>query len=238
MDNKITVYDLIKQRKFDEALILSNEECESTQNQFSLANRGYIFLCLKDYTNALNNYLNLISFRKHSSSGDFIYSGISYWFLNQPIEAIDIWKRGLKAQYTDAAGGVTIPAILYFSSIILNDEKLQNEAIKLLKKKWKSPSVINWPGAIAGYLLDEIDETSVFNSLSKNPILRERHLCQFNFYKAVKFMRNKDKMGYMTYLAESMSHQAYLEAEHYLSEGEWDKNRNYKANVDDFLNSL
>jgi len=220
--------DLLKEKRYKDAFLVANKEYIKDPTSPNLRNRASTFLCLKQYSEALADYTYVLNNEDHSSDGNNIFVGMCLWILGEFDKAINVWLDGRKTQYTDAASGVELPAILLFGATHLKDKKLEKEAIRLLKRRWKSKAVINWPGALSGYLLNEIKEEDVINSVQQNllahPILTERHLCQLNFYIGLNRLRNNDLNGYVEYLEMcSNSKMGYLEQEYYLAISELDK---------------
>jgi tetratricopeptide (TPR) repeat protein len=224
MESVINYLDLLKQKKYEEALHKANHDYLSNPIVFNLRNRADTFMCLKDYERALQDYLEVIRISEDQGDSDYLRTGVSYWILGRHFEAVEIWKSGLNTKYTDAAGGVEVPATLYFAAIFLEDSSLEKESLKRLKRRWKSKAAMNWPGAVAGYLLDEVTDEEFLNSVSSHPTLRIRHLCQAHFYLAVKKLKIKDIQGYVNNLNLSASSEmGYLEQEYYLAIGELDR---------------
>ncbi|WP_239624000.1 hypothetical protein [Paenibacillus sp. H1-7] len=216
-------FDLVLKKKYEDAYKIANAEYTNDPNETNLRNRGDASLCLKHYGNALEDYLKVIQVTEGRADADFIRAGVSYWLIGNHTEAIDIWKKGLTTKYTDAAGGVEIPATLYFAAISQKNESLEKEAIKLLKKRWKSKAVVNWPGAIAGYLLDEVSADECIKAIGSDSLLSVRYLCQLYFYIAVKCLKAGDRVEYLNYLSRcAFSEMGYLEQEYYLAIGELD----------------
>jgi hypothetical protein len=80
--------------------------------------------------------------------------GVTLWWLRRSDEAIATWRLGLNAGYTDAAGGVILPSLLFFASIRTDDSALRKDARVLLRKRWRTKQArSNWPGPIAALLL-------------------------------------------------------------------------------------
>jgi tetratricopeptide (TPR) repeat protein len=224
MNNKINGWDLIKLKKFEEAYSFYDNEYEKHQRKSDLGKRAVASLNLKNYKDALKGFLELIRLNNGDSDADYIYAGTCYWILGNKAEAINLWKEGLTSTYTDAAGGIEIPATLFFAAISLGNQELLKEAVSLLRKRWKAKSVVNWPGAIAGYLLGKFSEQEVLEAISDHPTLRIREMCQALFYFGIQCLKNGDRKGFISYMEQcSSSEYGYLEQEYYLAIGELDK---------------
>lgn len=140
--------------------------------------------------------------------------------MNRYSEAVEAWKSALQATYTDAAGGVEAPAFLLFAATMMSDLNLQKEAITLLQKKWKTKRVECWPGPVAGYLLDEIDENTFLRyGKVKNPILNKRNLTKIHFWMGLSYFRQGNLQKYRKYLQKAVQGHI-IEPEYYLAKCE------------------
>jgi hypothetical protein len=131
-------------------------------------------------------------------------------------------RRG-EFQYTDAAGGVESACLLWFAAVRLGDRRLLKPAQALLRKKRQTKRSANWPGPIAHFLLGEMDQLRLLERVAKVPILRERQLCQGEFYVAVKAYEEGDISAYRCALKRASDLKiALLENEFYLANHEYD----------------
>lgn len=224
MGETISYLDLLKQKKFEEAFRLAEKDYVNNHSEYNLRNRASTLLCLKDYNAALVDYEEAQRISGGNSDSDYLSIGLISWIQNNRSGAIETWKAGLKTQYTDAAGGVRVPSFLFFASVITSDVRLEKEAIQYLRRRWKSNASINWPGAIAGYLLQAITDEDLLKSAEQISELRTRFLCQAYFYLAVNRIRENDSQGYLHFLKKcAASEMGYLEHEYYLAIGELDR---------------
>jgi hypothetical protein len=225
MDKIVSCWNLIEQGRYEEACIRADIEYEETKTMLPLRNKVFALLHLKKYKEVINLCKFLIEERNGETDSDFIFLGIAYWIENEITNAIEIWRKGLESKYKDAAGGIEIPSLMYFASISLKDKLLEREAVTLLEKRSKSNQVINWPGPIASFLLDIIDEEELLSSVVSHPSLRAKQLCQAYFYIALKKLKNDNIIDYKEYLKKSLSLDvsSYLKQEYYLAEVELQK---------------
>ena len=135
---RFSVWSLIQEDKFEEACKKADEDYLITKSSLLLANKTTALIILKKYEESLKLSLEMIDISKGNSDYEFLRAGVSYWLLEKYDEAIKIWKDGLNRQYTDSLGGVDVPAILYYASIFLKDEKLEKEALNILNKKMRN----------------------------------------------------------------------------------------------------
>lgn len=154
---------------------------------------------------------------------DFINRGIIEWMDGQPWKAIDLWRLSLETVYTDIAGGVIGPAVLWFAGYRLNDAKLLKEATKLLRKfklGERAKSIRFWPGprGVASYLLDEVDTETFLNVWREGPALSFRRDCVANFWASV---REPDERIAIRRLKQALVDKgAILECEYFLAKHE------------------
>src|SRR5580698_7696231 len=111
------VWDLIKLGRFEEACQAADPEFAKNGRIGPLRNKIFALLHLSEYDECICLSRKIISLDKHSADHDSIFLGVAYWLQSRHDFAVEAWRMGLDAQYTDAAGGVGIPLILRFASI-------------------------------------------------------------------------------------------------------------------------
>jgi len=201
-----SVWDLIEVGEFEKACIRADAEFQKTGDIFPLRNKVFALLKLDKLDEAIRLSEEIIRSNAGSTDSDFIFLGVARWLKRQPIPAIETWKTGLKAKYTDAAGGVEIPMLLLFAAVRTLDKALEKEALALLKKAIKSKRSVNWPGPVAQYLLGSISEAELSSLIETQPILHEKQACQAHFYRAVRCFQSGDIAGYKTFLQKCIGH--------------------------------
>ncbi|MGB8253727.1 MAG: hypothetical protein WCF08_10980, partial [Anaerolineaceae bacterium] len=162
LDNMPNAWDLMKKGEFELAYARLTDEMvknpDSLHRTIGLRSRCLLLLDRPDV--AVIDFQKLIELRPYSDYG-YIDAGIALWCLDRRNEAVETWKRALPTTYTDAAGGIEVPAILTFAAIMMTDRTLEKYSRSLLEKKWKTKRVAVWPGPIAGYLLGKIDDDTL-----------------------------------------------------------------------------
>jgi hypothetical protein len=226
MGKVISCWSLIEQKKFEEACLKADEDYKITKSRPHLYNKIIALLILKKYEEAVNLSLDLIKTADISSDAEFIDAGTSFWLLGKYDDAIRMWKAGLNKQYTDAAGGVEIPSLLYYAAVSLGDNNLEKEAVGILNKKFGKKRLIVDIGAIASYILNKIDDEELLNSYGPFINLRERLQCKAYFYIAVRCLKNGNMDGFYENLEKCITNETYLENEYFLAIGELDKKHN------------
>jgi hypothetical protein len=122
---------------------------------------GAALLWVRNYQAAWEVFHEARRHERWTNSTYFGMAGVAKWCLNDEGEAIEEWRAGLEAQYSDSAGGVTLPLLLFVASIVNPALFPQGEAKKLLTAKANDRRVVNWPGPIAEFLLGRIDNSGL-----------------------------------------------------------------------------
>lgn len=209
----------IKEGHFQQAIDLYNHMSPDKITSITLANRAAAYLCARDYEGAARDYAALIQRDAMSEEG---YSGLAVcrWCQRRPKEAIELWRAGLGAVYTDAAG-VSIPGRLFYAGARLHDASVIREAKEHLRKRMRRKTVSNWPGAIAPYVLNKVsaaDFEQAARVLVTSDVLLQRHLCQYHFYRGARGFSDADQPSFERHMrACAASGYGFLEHEYYLA---------------------
>ncbi|HYE11067.1 MAG TPA: hypothetical protein VEF53_12885 [Patescibacteria group bacterium] len=181
---------MIEKGEYHEAIKAADDEYAKTSSNLSLRNKIFALLITKRFDDAIATCDYLISKESGESESDFKFKGTALWNQNKRQEAIDTWKSGVNSKFTDAAGGIEVPLLLYFAAVKTNNVLLKTEAVKSLKKVVKSSKSKNWPGPLGALILENVDENALLSYVSTQPSLRAKQLCQANFYIAIKNLEN------------------------------------------------
>lgn len=187
-----------------------------------MRNKIYALFNLGKYEEVIQLTKQLMEMQNGESEIDFKVSGIAHCILGKKKEAIEIWQSAQKSKYTDAAGGVELQILLYFSSLKISDEVLKSYSKKAIKKLLKSKRATNWPGPLGHYVLGNLTNEEILSYTSDLAILRERQLCQAYFVRGVKELEKDNLTRYEENLQSSISFgpPTYLEPLFYLAKGE------------------
>jgi hypothetical protein len=157
--------------------------------------------------------------------------GVLLWWLTQHSAAVESWRSGLEAAYTDPAGGVSCPAFLFFASIRLGDRALVREANAWLRRRWTPRLAKIWPGPIIGFLLNAIEQDTFLTAQTfLHPVLEARRLCKAHFWVGLSCYRSGNVSGYFAHLRQAIQdsspeHRAImLEPEYWLAHAELELN--------------
>jgi hypothetical protein len=67
---------------------------------------------------------------------------------------------------------------------------LERESLSLLRKRKKPKQNVNWPGPVADYVLSRISESDLDSSITSRPLMRDKQVCQAQFYKSIVSFKN------------------------------------------------
>ncbi len=138
-----------EQGRYRQAIEMYSKLYEEDGQLPHIRNRGFIYLDVGDYHSALQDFKSAQSLGNPllQSIDDYLAQGLCYWYLNQPVLTVELWRQSLTAPYTDAAGGVQPLALLLYAAERLEDDTLRKEAIGPLRKHARR-KLGAWPGAI------------------------------------------------------------------------------------------
>lgn len=225
-------WELVQRGKLDLALATYTELFNSSGRVFYLYNRGLVKLLMKTYASALEDFYGVIERRSRDmlADGDYLKVGTCQWCMGQPQKAISSWQVGLSAKYTDSAGGVVVPATLFFAAIRTHDAALLKEAKQLLQKA-NQRNLYGWPGLLVGFLLEKTAEAELYDELWRieGPSLYERFRGQAAFYVGLQSLKLGNRATYWENLETCATNpKGLLEHEYYIARYELDEHRGDK----------
>jgi len=219
-------WEFVEAGQYQKAIEMYTRMYERDARLSHLFNRGLAYLAAEDYISALEDFklITVLENPRFLADDDYIFQGICYWYLDQPSEAVEVWRQSLKAPYTDAAGGVERSALLLYAAERLQDRELRKEALGLLRKHWRNhqqrlkrrqkraelgrkqfthqdfvhPGLFGWPGVIVPFLLGKVGVSGVQQQVMSagHEILRGRWQCQADFYIGLRALREEDRAGF------------------------------------------
>ncbi len=178
---------LIRRGDVDEGLALMQENFKATPNPSTLMTLGLGYLWAEKYESAWSHFQDWMHRYRVTADAYFALAGVARWCLDNTTAASESWKLGLAAQYIDMAGGIRSSLLLWVASILRPNDTLRREAAQLLGEKVKDPKVRHWPGALAQFVLNQIDESQL-EERSKERLSQETppgQKWQVAFYKLV-----------------------------------------------------
>ncbi len=221
----MSTWELIKAGEYEKACDQADLEGQKSKSLLPLRNKIFALLMLKRYADSENLGESLIEKSHGSSDSDFIFLGISKWFLGKHSEAISTWQQSVHAKFTDALGGVEIHLLLLYAAVSLKSSSLAGEANDSLKKIYFPKRSTIWPGPLVGYVLKEVSETELRSQISNQAIVHEKQLCQAVFYIGLRRLIDGDVLGFHRAMHEvvSLKPSGLTKAEFYLAGWEAEK---------------
>lgn len=220
-------WQLIKEGRFADAVDAYTQQLTETRTAFSFRNRAIAHLNLGQLDLALADFESAEEIDKSQTDANLKSLGVVHWLSGHETDAVKCWKKAVdmlerkEIQYTDGAGGVQSASLLWFAGKRLRNVSLQKSANHLLKKLLKSRRSRNWPGPIGRLLLQQIDADSLRSLASTAPVLRERELCQVEFYISMQLLEHDTQQHFLDSLQRATAHSAALiECEFYLAQDE------------------
>jgi tetratricopeptide (TPR) repeat protein len=215
-------------RPSQEGIALFEREYGRTGALGQLFNLGLALLDVGDWHRAKDTYGKIINESDYTIDAHFIMRGMADWFLGNTSSAIESWKQAVDAGYTDAAGPIDGPLILWYAGRRLGDEKLVKGSLKKLRRFWKVKDyrvIDEWPDspAIAGFLLEKVPK-NVFLNEWKWPAgsAEYRRLCRAQFWVGMKGLdRSEDEAIKHFKTAFSTNKIAIGEYEYFLAKWEY-----------------
>lgn len=200
------VWELIKAGSFENACIRADAEWQESKSVLSLRNKVFALLNLGRLEEAGELCRDIIRCRHGDTDTDFIFLGVSQWLLGHFDSAVATWRDGAATKFTDAAGGVEVPLLLFFASVKTSQDSLRIQSLDELRKLCKSSASANWPGPIAGYVLGDLSEEKLESSMSQHPLLRAKQACQSAFYIGVRRLLEQDEAGFRQAMVACTNH--------------------------------
>ncbi len=216
-----TVWQLIEDGHFQDACILADAEFSQNKGVFCLRNKVLALLCLGNLNESILTSQAIIKATNGSTDSDYIFQGVALWLQNKHSEALASWKDGMRCRYTDAAGGIESPLLLYYGATRLADPTLAADAVKILKAKI-GKSIGPWPAPIAAYILKRMTSDEVMMAMSQNAVLKAKQLCQSLFCFGIRALETGDSAKASVFFREAAGLEpvTLTRHEHYLAKNE------------------
>lgn len=213
-----------------EGVRLFQEEYKTTGDISVLNNLILALMDIGDWVQAKSICEKVINESEYCHESDFIRIGMIDWFTGKVSSAIDCWEKSIDAEYTDRAGAINGPLILWYAGKELCDDNLVKESLNKLKRFWKVKDyrIINdWVGsiAIAGFLLGKVPDNIFLNKWSCDiDALESRRLCRAHFWVGMMLLdKSKDEASKYFRLSFSRNKIGILEYEYFLAKWEYSR---------------
>lgn len=222
--------------RYAQACELYDQLLVDRQTVGDLCNRGVTCLLMGDLDEALCDFMDARLLPGKAKSVNELV-GTTLWLMGNRIEACEDWaneirrKRSKELTYFDSAGGVEVPALLWWASVRLDASRWRSFAEDELRRRQRTRQCreSEWPGPIVPVLLGERDTTELL-SAAANTIryVGPRQMCQAHFYIAARQLAAGDTGGYIRHIMAAIAPNAeshdgdyrILKAEYHLARSE------------------
>jgi hypothetical protein len=151
-------WDLLRHDQTDAAIRRLRENYRQEASTSRAMDLGVAYLWLRRYDAAFEHFSEFSERHPHHNVVTYGMAGTAKWCLGDSGSAVEQWREGLKCKFTDWAGGVDLPMLLYFASIARPVLVERCEARQILQKRLANPLATRWPAPLGHYMMDEIDE--------------------------------------------------------------------------------
>jgi lipoprotein NlpI len=153
----VDAWAMLKVGAKDEALRHMTEAYLQKGTPSDIMRLGVAYLWAEDYRSAWEHFLRVNEQYPKHADDFYAMAGAAQWCLGKPCDGVNQWTEGLACQYTDWAR-VTLPLLLYFASVVKPSTFSLDHAKRLLTNRAKDDRIQKWPGPIAQFVLDQLDE--------------------------------------------------------------------------------
>jgi tetratricopeptide (TPR) repeat protein len=188
---------LLQDQKFDEALPLLEQAFQLHRTPAMLNNVAMAKLGMEDYVGAQEAFTYSLENNPNKNEFGYIHIGVCEWCQGNPHIAVETWKSGIGCQYSDAAGGMSIPLLLIFAGTVLHDNSLpllaEQEILTRMRRFGQ-----NWPAPLARFLIGKITFSELMEIIGTDTLALQDHWYPLaKFYQSVAFLCDGDKKCYI-----------------------------------------
>lgn len=159
----------------------------------SVMELGVAYLWVRRFQAAWEHYDAANRNEPKYAAAYYAMAGTAKWCLNEAHESVEQWSAGLDCAYADAAGGVELPLLLFFASVMRPDHIDRAEAEDLVARRANEPRASNWPGPVAQFMSGTIDLNDLRRACSvRNEVDAIGRHWLTGFYLGVLARRNGD----------------------------------------------
>jgi len=215
-------WDKIFSGDFKSAYEIADRNYLQSFQDFDLRSRAICFLLLRQYDNALADFLSLNKIEKQTktlSDGTYLQIGLCFYAIGENEKAVEYFKYPVinrtDMKYTI---DISVPAsILFYIAIKLDRQDILKIATKELRRLKLTVPL---------FLLGQLSETELDKMFTKqtNETLRNRKQCKVEFYKAAKGLELGHIESYKRHLNNCVELKGnYLEFEYFIAQVEYER---------------
>jgi len=162
--NKPNAWDYLRRGDPEQGIELAREAYGHSKSPSHIMELGIAHLWTSDYKSAERHFQDAIRTHPFTVSSFYEMAGAAAWCADDPSKAVRYWQDGLKSQFADAGVAISLPLLLFVASILRPSVFPRKEAEQILKKQLENPRAESWPGALAEFVLGQIDQGSLEQS--------------------------------------------------------------------------
>jgi len=180
---------------------LQSKHQEDARNPSDAINLCIAYLWQRDWDKAWRHISDFAAGYPYRIDVAFLFAGTARWCSGDFVAAIEEWRAGLECDYTDGAGGVSIPMHLTFAATLEPKAISLDEAAALLRDRVIDTPQSTTPAELAYLLLGELDASSAMtagaNSVShlrgsELSAAMQRHRFAVVFWNGVRALMDGD----------------------------------------------
>jgi lipoprotein NlpI len=226
-------WQALSEGRYQEALLNYDEVLSHGESLGERMNRGTTRLLIGDHQGALSDFQTARELQQHSAvKVANPQVGVAFWLDGQRQLACEDWADEIRRRQTgdithsDGAGGVVVPALLWWASCHEGLSEWQERAVQELRNRWRTKQCqrSRWPGSIAAFLLGHLSEEDFITAASsKYAAVQAQYLCQCYFYAGATHLAKAQLNDYRSYLRLSLSSfvaSTILDPEYHLARAE------------------
>jgi hypothetical protein len=178
---------LLRAQMVNEGLKALQKVLDTKQSPSHIMEMGVAYMWVGHFAVAKDHFETGIAKCHGNMSSFYGMAGTAKWCLGEFEKAVETWRHGLAADFSDTAGlGVRLPLLLWFASIVKPETYNTNSATSLLKDKCSDLRIKEWPGPLARFILGDNDESELPIQGKHDGIDESANrLWETEFYKAV-----------------------------------------------------
>jgi hypothetical protein len=217
-DKPMSVWRLIEAGRFEEAC-LEADRLSAAGSSGQEGNKVIALLKLGKLSEAEAQCKRNIDLRNqgkwaHDTQGDWDLLGVAQWLQNKRDVAIESWLRSMDAKYIDLSGGAGSRLLLFYAAKSERLPEIEKMAVRSLET---FAGRNGWPAPLASFVLGRIGEADVRDWISPIAGLRNRELCQAEFYFGILEKDSGKRIEHLWRAAYDFEPISYLKPEHHLA---------------------
>jgi hypothetical protein len=232
-DAALRVYDLKFAHRYGEAISIIKQQMAKGEQDWH-GSLGEMYLCDRQYANAAEAFGQAnrdadkrdrpriehmgLDPAKNRTGTCLSWLGTAYWLAEEHDLAKSTWRGYVEGNlageiiYGDAAGGVTEGLLLWYASLLTQDDKTCKDALNYLVNRSKHSAIKSWPGPLAMMILGKRSKVEVLaeqfktNSVesaitaAKTDLLKRRHLSNYFLYVGALALNDGKEDEYWNFL--------------------------------------